>query len=259
MSGVDIAGLVERLRSLADCDARAGEPLGKCMRRAADALLAQAAELAEVGARHQKQVDYSIDLQRIVEALCDGRMPPEPETSARHHYDMAVEATRQRDEALAALKASEDALKPFAAIDSRLGGRHAFDEWVAGSVVFGIGSDRVITVGDLRRARSALENSKARLADAKNDPADSDLSSLRKGAEVVGEAAAYDFVAGWHERQAKLFREMAEDDPRTAEPQRKRAFEAAIHHAASAAALRNRAADDRRAALVSGSREDGDG
>ncbi len=90
-------------------------------------------------------------------------------------------------------------------------------------------------------------------------PPDPDLSSLRKGAEVVGEAAAYDFVAGWHERQAKLFREMADDDPRTAEPQRKRAFEAAIHHAASAAALRNRAADDRRAALVSGSREDGDG
>ena len=28
--------LVDDLRALADCDARAGEPLGKCMRRAAD-------------------------------------------------------------------------------------------------------------------------------------------------------------------------------------------------------------------------------
>ncbi len=28
--------LVDRLLSLADCDARAGEPLGKCMREAAD-------------------------------------------------------------------------------------------------------------------------------------------------------------------------------------------------------------------------------
>jgi hypothetical protein len=28
--------IVERLRGLADCDARAGEPLGKCMREAAD-------------------------------------------------------------------------------------------------------------------------------------------------------------------------------------------------------------------------------
>ena len=106
-------------------------------------------------------------------------------------------------------------------------------------------------------ASQSLENGPAGLADATTNPASSDLSSLRKGAEVVGEAAAYDFVADWHGRQAKLFREMAEDDPRTAEPQRKRAFEAAIHHAASAAALRNRAADDRRAALVSGSRGEG--
>lgn len=28
--------IVERLRSLADCDARAGEPLGRAMREAAD-------------------------------------------------------------------------------------------------------------------------------------------------------------------------------------------------------------------------------
>lgn len=28
--------LVKRLRGLADCDARSGEPLGKCMREAAD-------------------------------------------------------------------------------------------------------------------------------------------------------------------------------------------------------------------------------
>lgn len=30
-----MSDLVKRLRSLADCDARAGEPLGKCMREAA--------------------------------------------------------------------------------------------------------------------------------------------------------------------------------------------------------------------------------
>ncbi len=34
------AELISELRSLADCDARAGEPLGKCMRRAADFLAA---------------------------------------------------------------------------------------------------------------------------------------------------------------------------------------------------------------------------
>lgn len=84
---------------------------------------------------------------------------------------------------------------------------------------------------------------------------DSDLAESR----ARDDAAAYDLVAGWHERQAKLFREMADDEPRTAAPARKRATEAAIHHAASAAALRNRAADVRRAALVSGSREERDG
>lgn len=72
------------------------------------------------------------------------------------------------------------------------------------------------------------------------------------------DAAAYDFVAGWHERQAKLFREMADDEPRTAEPVRKRAFEAAVHHAASAAALRNRASDERRAALAPATEVKGD-
>lgn len=45
-----VSGLVEELRALADCDSRAGEPLGKCMRRAADALEAQARELAEARA-----------------------------------------------------------------------------------------------------------------------------------------------------------------------------------------------------------------
>ncbi|MCT4492686.1 hypothetical protein [Bosea minatitlanensis] len=78
MSGVDIAGLVESLRSLADCDARAGEPLGKCMRRAADVI--------ERGREH---IEY-IEAQWLAK-------------------DAALKsATRQRDEALAAIKASEE-------------------------------------------------------------------------------------------------------------------------------------------------------
>jgi len=35
MMGIKSADLVTRLRNLADCDARAAEPLGKCMREAA--------------------------------------------------------------------------------------------------------------------------------------------------------------------------------------------------------------------------------
>lgn len=66
---------------------------------------------------------------------------------------------------------------------------------------------------------------------------------------VYDEAASYDLVAEWHDRQAKLFREMADDEPRTGLGARERAKEASVHHAASAAALRNRAVSIRRAAL----------
>ena len=48
-------------------------------------------------------------------------------------------------------------------------------EWVAGALNGAAEFD----------AASALENGPAGLADATNDPASSDLSSLRKGAEVV--------------------------------------------------------------------------
>jgi len=55
--------IVERLLSLADCDARAGEPLGKCMREAAQTIAAlreecdKQAKLAEAG-------DYQIEALR---------------------------------------------------------------------------------------------------------------------------------------------------------------------------------------------------
>lgn len=82
----------------------------------------------------------------------------------------AASATRQRDEALAALKASEErgaglrkALEPFA----REYGfwDHAPDDYSFGRVGLSI------TPGDLRRAKSALENGPSTLADAnKKDP-----------------------------------------------------------------------------------------
>lgn len=34
-------------------------------------------------------VDYAIDLQRIIESICNGSDLPEPLTNARFHYDMA--------------------------------------------------------------------------------------------------------------------------------------------------------------------------
>lgn len=99
-----------------------------------------------------------------------------PELGAR----LSIEsATRQRDEALAALNASEEALKPFVTeFDER---REAYirryprnlgvgaanfdampDEWKMENSTF--------TMGQYRRARSVLENSKTRLADANSNP-----------------------------------------------------------------------------------------
>lgn len=48
----------------------------------------------EITAFHKERerwLDYTIDLQRIIEALCDRRGLPEPLSTARHHYNMAKE------------------------------------------------------------------------------------------------------------------------------------------------------------------------
>ena len=76
------------------------------------------------------------------------------------------------------------------------------------------------------------------------------MGSPTSSREPADEAWAYGSVAEWHDRQARLFREMADDEPRTAPDARKRAAEAATHHAASAAALRNRASDTLRQAIA---------
>lgn len=46
--------------------------------------------LDTVRQRRMAQIDYSCDLQRIIEDLCRGGPIREPKTSARHHYDMAT-------------------------------------------------------------------------------------------------------------------------------------------------------------------------
>lgn len=50
------------------------------------------------------QMDYAIDLQRIIEDLCDGRPIRHPETTAKHHYQMA----RARQASVAAAESSRD-------------------------------------------------------------------------------------------------------------------------------------------------------
>jgi hypothetical protein len=53
----------------------------------------------------------------------------------------------------------------------------------------------------------------------------------------MNEAEAYSFVAAWHREQARIFLQMAEDEPRLDLKTRNRSREAAAHHNGSAAAL----------------------
>lgn len=63
--------------------------------------------------------------------------------------------------------------------------------------------------------------------------------------------AAFEVVANWHDKNARLCLEASKDDPRLNADDRRRAFEAHRHHAASAAAIRNKLYDERRALLRS--------
>ena len=85
---MDEKGLAEFFRALRDNGAPL--PFTKDARAAIAAYLAATARDGEAQARFRRQVTYSVDLQRIVEALCKGGEIPVPETSARFHYDMAV-------------------------------------------------------------------------------------------------------------------------------------------------------------------------
>lgn len=91
----------------------------------------------------------------------------------------------------------------------------------------------IVTLRDLRHARSALENGPAVLADAHTNPPLSDLSSLRKGAEVVREAL----------EDCVQWLEVILAEKVIVEPENEQHIAASIARA--------------RAALVSGSREDG--
>lgn len=60
---------------------------------------------------------------------------------------------------------------------------------------------------------------------------------------------AFEKVAQWHDKNARYCLEASKDDPRLNEDDRLRAREAAKHHAASAAAIRNKMAGERRSAI----------
>lgn len=123
MSGVDIAGLVERLRAAINLGDRTGsrgkrpENIYNVADDALTALLAQAAELAEARGQIAQLVedrarfpDRPDGIGRMIQAHI-GNLKAGKDAATEHAHralDRAVEATRQRDEALAALKASEE-------------------------------------------------------------------------------------------------------------------------------------------------------
>lgn len=53
-------------------------------------------EITRYQQERERWINYTMDLQRIIEALCDRRGLPEPLSTARHHYDMAREYLSSR-------------------------------------------------------------------------------------------------------------------------------------------------------------------
>lgn len=73
--------------------------------------------------------------------------------------------------------------------------------------------------------------------------------------EIV--SRAFETVAQWHDKNARLCLDASKDDPRLNADDRRRAYEAHRHHAASAAAIRLKLIDENRALLRSLSEQGG--
>jgi hypothetical protein len=76
-------------------------------REAADRIEALAGEVERLKAERVSHVDYSADLQRIIECICHKRDIRTPVTTARYHFDLAV---KYRAEAESAERALAEAL-----------------------------------------------------------------------------------------------------------------------------------------------------
>lgn len=73
------------------------------------------------------------------------------------------------------------------------------------------------------------------------------MASEREIATLIQQA--FETVAQWHDKNARLCLAASKDDPRLNADDRSRALNAHRHHAASAAAIRLKMTDERRALL----------
>lgn len=78
-----------------------------------DRLMEAEAEITRLHQERERWIDYTTDLQRIIEALCDRRGLPEPVSTARHHYNMAREHLAAERLAGARVKATSDELSRY--------------------------------------------------------------------------------------------------------------------------------------------------
>lgn len=85
---------VARMRALADCDSRAGEPLGKALREAADMLEALAAKLAEAEAAHNRMThDWGLaDRARMAAEADLSRLRTAQDAMVGAAYEAAAQA-----------------------------------------------------------------------------------------------------------------------------------------------------------------------
>lgn len=192
MSGVDIAGLVEELRERWEAtDAPVAKKINRLLRlakQAADALLAQAAELAEANRwgeileAEQNAIAAKLPGVRFMDPP-DGGSPSLAEQVKRMREALDA-AERERDEALAALKASEEALDERIDTAWADGARFVVNELDSLIPDSTLVRDKLVDIDQMiarryadaiasrkeRRARSVLENSPATPADATNNP-----------------------------------------------------------------------------------------
>lgn len=139
-----MAPLVAELRALADCDSRAGEPLGKCMRKAADkierlsehadyieaqwlakagALSAKDRELAEAHGQIETLTGDNAHLAgKLVVMMRAIGLDKDDDLlrDAVERIQVLATAERERDEAMAALREKEERVKALEADKARL-------------------------------------------------------------------------------------------------------------------------------------------